>query len=180
MYWKDTEGKYLAGNAYIANHAGLSRKSQLLGLTDFDLPWSAQASLMQLNDTKVITQNKTITFIESSKTYTGEIFRFASLKAPLKSSKNKITGVIGLSFLIEEENNLPFQHLPKLSKQQNKCLYYLAQGMTMKQIASTLKLSPKTVEHYLETVKLKLKCQSRSELVAYAIEMGFLEGARGK
>jgi DNA-binding CsgD family transcriptional regulator len=44
--------------------------------------------------------------------------------------------------------------------------------MTMKQIAYELGLSPKTVEHYLETVKLKLKCHTRQELIEKALAIG--------
>jgi DNA-binding NarL/FixJ family response regulator len=43
--------------------------------------------------------------------------------------------------------------------------------MTIKKIAATMNLSPKTVEHYLNTVKQKLKVCSRAELVAKALKI---------
>jgi DNA-binding NarL/FixJ family response regulator len=59
----------------------------------------------------------------------------------------------------------------KLTSQQFKCLLQLVRGMTVKQIAATLELSPKTVEHYLDAVKNKLNCSSRYELISLALTM---------
>ena len=58
-----------------------------------------------------------------------------------------------------------------LTKRQTDCLYYLVQGMTVKQIAETMSLSARTVEHYLEAVKSKLQCKKRSELISRALKM---------
>lgn len=60
--------------------------------------------------------------------------------------------------------------LQKLSKRQLDCLFFLSRGMTVKEIASNLHLAPKTVEHYLENIKLKLNCYSRSELISKFIK----------
>jgi DNA-binding CsgD family transcriptional regulator len=59
-----------------------------------------------------------------------------------------------------------------LSTRQLECLFYLIKGMTMKQISHELNLSPKTIEHYLENIKIKFNCSSRSELLAKAWRMG--------
>ena len=61
-----------------------------------------------------------------------------------------------------------------VSKRESHCLYYLMRGMTGKQIAKTLKLSPRTVEFYLENAKLKLKCQNRHELINKMFEAGLV------
>jgi DNA-binding CsgD family transcriptional regulator len=53
----------------------------------------------------------------------------------------------------------------KLTQRQYDCLYYLAKGMTIKETGCQLKLSSRTVEHYLDAIKQKLNCRSRSELV---------------
>ena len=56
----------------------------------------------------------------------------------------------------------------RLTQRQEECLKHLVQGMSLKQIAKHLSLSPRTVEHYLESVKMKLDCNSRVELFAKA------------
>lgn len=126
-----------------------------------------------------------------------DIERYLSYKSPLLDHSGKVIGVFGLSYLLDgtlcsdsiiDELALivgkhDIDYVKKLiSKQQSPtfnlttrqldCLRLLAQGMTMKQIGMTLNLSSRTVEHYLEAVKSKLKCGSRTELIAAAFELG--------
>lgn len=60
------------------------------------------------------------------------------------------------------------QNLPKeisLSARQKQCASYLLQGLTLKQMGEQMNLSPRTVEHYIENLKLKLACKNRTELI---------------
>ncbi len=59
----------------------------------------------------------------------------------------------------------------QLTDRQADCLYYLVNGMSIKQIAKRLILSPRTVEHYLEAVKMKMGCESRVELFEKARQL---------
>jgi DNA-binding CsgD family transcriptional regulator len=61
-----------------------------------------------------------------------------------------------------------------LTDRQIGCLYHLVMGKTIKQTAEALKLSPRTVEHYLEAIKLKLGCRSRSDLISKALSMSVI------
>jgi DNA-binding NarL/FixJ family response regulator len=49
--------------------------------------------------------------------------------------------------------------------------------MTIKQIAQKLNLSPRTVEHYIDTIKGKLNCYSRDELVTKALQLQSIKNA---
>lgn len=51
-----------------------------------------------------------------------------------------------------------------LSQREHECLKYFASGKTIKQIAQFLKLSPRTVEHYIENVKNKMGVSTKTEL----------------
>lgn len=53
-----------------------------------------------------------------------------------------------------------------LSKQEISCVHYLCQGWTLKQIGKQLKISPKTVETYLERAKIKTHCSNKAQLVS--------------
>lgn len=53
-----------------------------------------------------------------------------------------------------------------LSQQQSKCLIYLFQGMSTKQIANKMNLSARTIEHYLARIRNILGCHSSKELIA--------------
>lgn len=59
-----------------------------------------------------------------------------------------------------------------LSKRERDCLNALLKGKTAKETATNLKLSPRTIEAYLESLKKKLKCTNKGELfvIAQALE----------
>jgi DNA-binding CsgD family transcriptional regulator len=61
-----------------------------------------------------------------------------------------------------------------LSPRELDCVFYLMRGKTMKEIAQTLQISPRTVETYLEQARLKLGCTRKSDLVEYGLENGYL------
>ena len=44
-------------------------------------------------------------------------------------------------------------------------MQYLCRGLTTKQIARRLKLSPRTVETYIDRVKIKYNCHNKAELL---------------
>jgi DNA-binding CsgD family transcriptional regulator len=65
------------------------------------------------------------------------------------------------------QNTISIDHF-KLSKRQKECLEYLIEGYTTKIIANKLGLSSRTVEHYLDSVRNKLGCRSRLDLIKMA------------
>lgn len=112
---------------------------------------------------------------------------YVTTRSPLRNQEGKIAGVFGISiditnsYLMQKNfaKNLQLdiersnKDQKKLAKRQTECLYYLVRGMTIKQIAKALNLSDRTVESYLEDLKVKLNCLNKSDLIAKAIEMGF-------
>jgi len=55
--------------------------------------------------------------------------------------------------------------LIKLTKRESECISILMKNKTVKEIGSTLNLSPRTVEHYIDNVKQKLGIRYKSELL---------------
>lgn len=53
-----------------------------------------------------------------------------------------------------------------LATQQSICLLYLSKGKSTKEIANMMKLSRRTIEHYLERIRSLLGCNSNRELIA--------------
>lgn len=66
----------------------------------------------------------------------------------------------------------------ELSEREREVLILLAWGYTNKEIAGELKLSGKTVETYKARVGEKLNLRSRTEMVQYALQKGWLNEAR--
>jgi DNA-binding CsgD family transcriptional regulator len=52
-----------------------------------------------------------------------------------------------------------------ISKREFDCLQYIVKNYTLKEIGKHLSLSPRTVETYLNNLKRKLGCNSRSQLI---------------
>lgn len=52
-----------------------------------------------------------------------------------------------------------------LSAREKQCAHYLLNGMTAKEIGLKLGLSFRTIEAYIENMKMKLRCRNKIELV---------------
>lgn len=195
VYCKDKKGIYGDVNNAFVTTGGMQSSHDALGQKDSDLAWHEQSSIMMQNDQEIIQTGLTKTYIESGRSPHLGMLTFLSHKSPIISQKGKIIGVFGLSFLIKNTNSMAtalhevyrFIDNPKarsqcmeyefmlkaseygLTKRQAHCIYYLTRGMTIKQIAMTLSLSSRTVEHYMDAIKTKWNCHSRYELVEKAM-----------
>lgn len=58
-----------------------------------------------------------------------------------------------------------------LTKREVEIIRLLLQGHSAKGIASALKISHRTVESYINTLKLKFECQRKSELIAFFMNL---------
>lgn len=62
-----------------------------------------------------------------------------------------------------------------LSKREREVVTLLAQGLSAKQAAGSMSISPKTVDNHLQRLMRKLDIHSRADLVLYAVREGFVE-----
>lgn len=81
-----------------------------------------------------------------------------------------INTIHGSASYILNEDYVP---LPLTTRQQT-CLFLLARGKTVKQIANILSISTRTVEEHIESIKHRLNCYSKSQVIEKAIDSGFL------
>lgn len=63
-----------------------------------------------------------------------------------------------------------------LTRRQAEVLELLALGLTYREIAARIYLSPKTVDHHVTAIRTKLGVNSRDQAVAEAIRLGVLDG----
>lgn len=59
----------------------------------------------------------------------------------------------------------------KLSTQEKICLRLYLKVHRMKDVAEMMRLSPRTVESYLESIKIKLSCEDKSQLIRRGQEL---------
>jgi DNA-binding CsgD family transcriptional regulator len=72
--------------------------------------------------------------------------------------------------LISEKDFIS-NHFTSLTPQQLQCAIYLVKGFTFKEIAKILKLSPRTVGHYIENIKDRYQCSKKHELISFLLKL---------
>ncbi len=105
VYWKDINGKYLGCNKFMLNMAGMSRE-QIIGHTDFMLPWKEQASKIRAIDEYILKAGTQHRIEEMARTYDNKIMHFLSSKCPLYDENNNLIGIIGVSLDITDNRFL--------------------------------------------------------------------------
>jgi DNA-binding NarL/FixJ family response regulator len=70
---------------------------------------------------------------------------------------------------------VPTSSVPRLTDRETEVLQMVAEGLTSKQVASRLGLSPRTVENHVQSTMRKLQLHNRTGLVRYAISQGLAE-----
>ncbi len=101
VYWKDLSGKYLGCNKYMEQMSGMNR-DEIIGNTDYNLPWKDQANKIKEIDDLVITSRKQYKTEEIATLANGVVKTFLSAKKPLLGENNKVIGVIGVSIDITD------------------------------------------------------------------------------
>jgi two-component system aerobic respiration control sensor histidine kinase ArcB len=106
VYWKDRNSIYLGCNDRQAKSAGLKSRYEILGKTDYDLPWGKQADVFQAIDQQVMETGTEYSVEESGVLADGRWATFISKKVPLLDSSGQTTGTLGISFDITERKAL--------------------------------------------------------------------------
>ncbi|MBI5826039.1 MAG: response regulator transcription factor [Chloroflexi bacterium] len=94
----------------------------------------------------------------------GEVYLYPSL------AKLLVQDFLSAERPAEEKINLD-----GLTEREHEVLTHLAEGASNHEIASSLVISPKTVERHRENIMRKLNLHSRSDLVRYAIRKGIIK-----
>lgn len=97
IFWKDTNSVYIGCNDLFAKDAGFDSSNEIIGKTDFNLPWSTtQASSYILDDKKIMQSGKSKLNIEESQTRENNSETWLEIsKIPLVDSKNSTVGILG-------------------------------------------------------------------------------------
>jgi len=99
VFWKDKQSNYLGCNEAFANGAGLNNSSEIVGKTDFDLPWAdTEAENYRADDNQVMHEGITkLHIIETQHQNDGKIMWFDTSKIPLNAPDGEVFGIIGVS-----------------------------------------------------------------------------------
>lgn len=108
IFWKDTNGKYIGCNKSFAKSVGLSDSNDIIGKTDYDLPWPKnEADAYLLDDHEVIKANKSkLHIIEPVQKADGSRLIVDTSKHPLVDENAKPFGVLGIYEDITEKTHI--------------------------------------------------------------------------
>jgi len=96
VFWKDREHRFVGCNPPFAADAGLSSPEEIIGKTDFDMPWSEQAACYVADDRVVMeTGQPKVDYEEPQTTPSGETIWLRTSKIPLKDPSGEVVGVMG-------------------------------------------------------------------------------------
>ncbi len=96
VFWKDLNLRYLGCNAAFARDAGLQSPEQIVGLTDYDLIWRAQAEAYNRDDRRVIDSGEPIFALEELQDRADGTGWLITNKLPLRGPDGAIVGMLGM------------------------------------------------------------------------------------
>ncbi len=197
--FKDTSFSFMNCNHSFVDFGKFGSKSDIVGKTDFEMPWEDQTTFYRKLDRGTLAGKSFLTLMPLQIT-TGEKIVVLQDKRPLRDNAGVIRGTAINMTRLESPNILkPFitfaerdlitpdlgdyvsdkylirrTYSDKFTEMESVCLFYYIRGRTAKEIARILGNSPKTVESYLERIRMKINCSTRSEVLGKVISFGFL------
>lgn len=199
-FFKDLDGKFLGANKLLMNLIGYNSLDQLQGTTDFEMKCEAVnfANNFVLQDKKAL-ENGSVSMLELHRLADNKEWVYLTKKQPMRDEQGKIIGVAchstvvdhpllvhALMTLVDKDRSLysclthgsyyiDNQHEKyNLTEREAECLFYLLRGKSARDIGERLKISPRTVESYIENIKMKFNCKLKSDLIETAIENGLV------
>ncbi|MEZ4359536.1 MAG: ATP-binding protein [Kofleriaceae bacterium] len=96
VFWKDRESIYRGCNQQFAQRAGVASPEQIVGKTDYDLPWLEEAEIYRAGDRRVLSGDKGFENVEETMlTADGQSTVILVSKGPLRDEADDIIGTIG-------------------------------------------------------------------------------------
>jgi PAS domain S-box-containing protein len=96
IFWKDQNLQFLGCNRQFAQDIGLNDPKEILGKTDFDMPWSKEAEIHQAVDARVVQTDQPQLNVEERVRNSDSQERWLRIsKIPLHDETENVVGVLG-------------------------------------------------------------------------------------
>jgi two-component system, OmpR family, aerobic respiration control sensor histidine kinase ArcB len=97
LFWKDSNSVFLGCNKLFSETAGLSSPEDIIGLTDYDLPWSKEDSdAYREDDAEVMRKASPKLNIEEGQEVEGKQHTLLTSKVPIKNATGDVQGILGI------------------------------------------------------------------------------------
>ena len=99
VFWKDRQSKYLGCNQAFATGAGLKSSAEIIGKTDFEMPWASKEAIHYVKDDMDVMEcgKGRLHIIETQHQSDGQVIWLNTNKLPLRYSSDEVIGIIGVS-----------------------------------------------------------------------------------
>lgn len=188
IFTKDIDLNYTACNLRFVQNTGFCDASEILGQSDFEMPWTKEQALLYRADDLLIIKNREpkLNYLEFQQAKTGEERINLVSKWPIISADNQVIGLICIynnmmdSHILltnsEAHKNRTFSiaindGIIRFSPKETKILYYLIRGKSARDISEKLNISNRTVEGYIENIKNKMMVSKKSEIIEKIIDI---------
>ncbi len=199
-YLLDKKSECVVANEQMIESLGLSSLNVVLGKTVMEYLYDERCKRIIENDIKVLSSEMPLladeTRYENGLVHT----EFLTIKMPAYDNELNLCGVFGFSITLGSQplaeslsilSRMSLVNLAGLTKKiflrdkfneisgvnftnrQAEVIGLLVRGLSACQVADKLGLSKRTVEHYIETIKLKLQVESKSQLIQKVIDEGY-------
>ncbi len=96
VFWKDTNLTYRGCNVAFARDAGFDQPHDVIGRTDHQMGWRAEAAAYQADDRQVLESGRPrLLFEEPQTTPSGETITLLTSKVPLRDATGAVSGILG-------------------------------------------------------------------------------------
>lgn len=98
IFWKDKNSVFLGCNKKFSTSLGFSNPEDVVGKTDFDMPWTSDQSQSYIDDDLLImnTGKAKINFEEKQRQPDGSEITVLVSKVPMYNQHNEVTGILGI------------------------------------------------------------------------------------
>ncbi|MDD1612221.1 MAG: PAS domain S-box protein [Methylococcaceae bacterium] len=97
IFWKDRDLRFLGCNPVFARDAGVTDPQDLIGKSDYEMSWAANADIYRADDRKILkTGIAKLAYEEPQTTPDGRTIYLRTSKVPLRNSNNEIIGIVGV------------------------------------------------------------------------------------
>lgn len=198
--WKNSELHYLGASRRMIKLFGFNDFDDVVGKSVYEIKCKAVecADQFMYQDKLVLSKGISMDILDIH-AFHGNITKLLlGHRSPLYDEQNQIIGTVYRGIKIEKElieklfclliasekyykNNKQNSYSNTMEKidhtitsREKECLFYIVHGFTAKHIANKMAISPRTVETFMVSLKNKMHCHSKNQLIEAAINAGYL------